>query len=261
MTNIAVLQQSVMNTLVDGFFETKKLEIKAKLKNSLDVIVDDLFGQLVVQVKQLLLVPSPNVAETIGGDQLSNKDTNYSNQSTPIVSCTNVTSVNNKNTKSNKFFSLRQPTTSNTMVDHYKQVEIEIDSRTIQMEVSHPSNNEELNNQMQDQYEMSDKENNFEQITPLKSSKFKFTCQTPGCTKSYKHEYELKRHRRFHLGIKPYHCKWESCSYSSEDKTNTLRHIQCNHIKKCTLPQSETIEAKDYLMVDQQLLEQMLNGT
>lgn len=66
--------------------------------------------------------------------------------------------------------------------------------------------------------------------------------------------HDLKRHQRFHVGAKPYLCKWSDCSFASVTSANTIRHIK-NHLKQ--LPSSEEeIDPKTYMEIDKELLNQ-----
>lgn len=52
-----LLSPSLLHSFVDSFFSGKKAEVKERLRASMDSIVNDLFEQMVCQVKEMLLPP------------------------------------------------------------------------------------------------------------------------------------------------------------------------------------------------------------
>ncbi len=57
-TSTAQLSPSILHSLVDNFFEAKKALVKERLRNSMENIVNDLFNEMVGQVKEMLLSPN-----------------------------------------------------------------------------------------------------------------------------------------------------------------------------------------------------------
>ena len=67
---LSVNNPSMVHSLVDSFFEGKKALVKERLMDSVRVIVDGLFEEMVGQVKEMLLPPKE---ESSGGDQQMKK--------------------------------------------------------------------------------------------------------------------------------------------------------------------------------------------
>ncbi|KAH9397663.1 hypothetical protein TYRP_003986 [Tyrophagus putrescentiae] len=61
-TSTAQLSPSILHYLVDNFFEGKKALVKERLRNSMENIVNDLFDEMVGQVKEMLLSPKEATA-------------------------------------------------------------------------------------------------------------------------------------------------------------------------------------------------------
>ena len=61
-TSTAQLSPSILHSLVDNFFEAKKALVKERLRNSMENIVNDLFNEMVGQVKEMLLSPKEATA-------------------------------------------------------------------------------------------------------------------------------------------------------------------------------------------------------
>ena len=49
------MPQEMLHSLVDTFIEGKKAQVKQRLRESMETVVDDLFGELVAKLKQMLL--------------------------------------------------------------------------------------------------------------------------------------------------------------------------------------------------------------
>lgn len=57
-----------------------------------------------------------------------------------------------------------------------------------------------------------------------------FLCQFEGCFKSFKEKCFLQAHYRHHANIRPFYCKFKSCSQTAfHSKTGVRRHIYSNH--------------------------------
>ncbi|KAI2802840.1 Krueppel-like factor 15 [Blomia tropicalis] len=213
------LQPSVVNSLVEVFFETKKHEIKTQLNE----YVDTMFAQLMVQVKQLLIPSSadPNSQQPIPLVTNRSLEPFYSNSSVEMVN------------RKRKYSSDKSYITLTNM-----QVDGELMA-------------ENITQSAMDETTPSSGRNSI-------STAKKYNCEHSGCGKQFTKKQHFLLHRRFHLGLKPYHCTWTDCTYRSADRTSTIRHIR-SHLKKARISETSTedgdqMEPKQYLGVDQELL-------
>ena len=51
-------------------------------------------------------------------------------------------------------------------------------------------------------------------------------CNFPGCNKVFTKSSNLKRHKRSHMGEKPYECTWEGCSRKFAQSVHLTRHYR-----------------------------------
>lgn len=49
------------------------------------------------------------------------------------------------------------------------------------------------------------------------------------CGQIFSQRCKLIVHKRIHLGIQPFVCKWQNCSYASEQKSNVVTHVKVKH--------------------------------
>src|SRR5699024_10993676 len=96
-----------------------------------------------------------------------------------------------------------------------------------------------------------DKPDDQDQNNEAPATPCKYVCRFSDCTKRFKKNWLLKRHERSHAGVKPFLCKWPGCSYASEDRANTIRHIR-DHLKRSTGDDHQ--DPKMYLEVVHELL-------
>lgn len=83
----------------------------------------------------------------------------------------------------------------------------------------------------------------------------KFVCQEPGCGKSYSNSGNLKKHSLVHSGVKPFACSYPNCTFDSNQRSNTLRHIRNVHLKNLNLDKDQTPpDPEEYLNVKQELI-------
>jgi len=242
-----------MNSLVEAFFTNKKLEVKNRLRAQLDTVVDDLFVELATTVKQLF-IPSPTQAGSINQNSVDaesrnetvTKKTSFDEKGFAIKR--KMTSLDAGGEKRARYsptsspggMSLQpsDPIRSSTMID---------------------SDGEETSKKLQ----IKSDANSQIQASVKKKRNPKFACSQPDCTRSFTSHNDLKRHERFHLGVKPFHCKWPDCVYASQDRANVLRHIQSQQFKKNRFkygqandeakPEEEE-DAKLYLRIEADLL-------
>src|SRR5699024_1022823 len=91
------------------------------------------------------------------------------------------------------------------------------------------------------------------------------TCKFHGCSQSFKDDAWLARHELTHLGIKPFKCSWNKCSYAAAQRGAVTRHIRTRHFG---LPDTVKEQKRrgivddripdDYIEVDQELLDRRL---
>ena len=93
----------------------------------------------------------------------------------------------------------------------------------------------------------------------------KFTCKFAGCGKSFPTDSKLAKHERIHLGIKPYYCTWEECTYASAARGNVWLHVRTKHFRlPTTLAEQEERGIVDdrspsmYVRVDKELQKRRL---
>jgi len=210
MLSSGVMRPAMVHTLVDSFFESKKCEVKCLLRDQIDRVVDDLFGELVTTVKELLI--PQEVTRTPSGQSeqpstFSSSQPQVRKSAAPVYATksmlppamsvgkrprTNSTTSNKSNSKSN------QP-----------KKRARTDSCLASLKTNADDGNEE---------------------SKAKTSNLpnKFPCLS--CAKSFPSAYKLKRHdRALHSTVKPFLCKWSNCTYASADRANVINHIRNNH--------------------------------
>ncbi|PMD42023.1 hypothetical protein L207DRAFT_305370 [Hyaloscypha variabilis F] len=73
--------------------------------------------------------------------------------------------------------------------------------------------------------------NRYTQPTLLTSRPF--ICDVTGCSNSYQRIHELRRHKRTHLGVKPYSCRYSQCGKSGLNgfvrKDHLRQHLRQVH--------------------------------
>lgn len=255
------LQPSLVLSLVDSFFELKKVEVKQQVQNSINIAIENVFQQLVIQVKQMLVPdyqPPPESVIQCSKDLLANP----SNQQ-----------QQNEHLKPiRKLFKSTTPQVDKTEKQP-KQVMIQTKTGTIEMDINYQKPLSEHETNIGGDYESSGDITEYEietdsngrcenQSTSSRCNKRRsgrvrsktYTCTFADCSKVFTGLHDLKRHQRFHVGAKPYLCKWSDCSFASVTSANTIRHIK-NHLKQ--LPSSEEeIDPKTYMEIDKELLNQ-----
>lgn len=83
----------------------------------------------------------------------------------------------------------------------------------------------------------------------------KFACQSPGCGKRFKKSSHLKDHERTHSNLKPFVCQYPDCTYANATRSNTIAHIRKAHLKASADDDpGEVKEPTEYLLVKQELL-------
>jgi uncharacterized CHY-type Zn-finger protein len=63
-----------------------------------------------------------------------------------------------------------------------------------------------------------------------KESSVVYRCDVEGCKSSpFKHEYDLRQHKRIHMEVSPFLCSEPGCGERFNQKNNLLIHIDCIH--------------------------------
>ena len=267
----------MVNTLVDAFFEGKKVQVKQRLRDSLDTIVDDLFGELVGQIKQLLVpikqdhckLQNPISNEIIQSE--SKQLLNAQSQSDLLGTKSSTFPSGNKsvenitvqqNPKLSNMFAVKSvPCTLNQPNGSGVKRWSENQSETTEGIQIQSTPIKRRRTESQDQLSPSSQTkpssaNGSDVPDKVKDSgNRKFACLVAGCGKQFPSSRNLKLHQRGHEGKKPFLCKWSGCRYASENRANTIRHIGQTHLKHSSKTgEKDTQDPKLYLEVNQELL-------
>ncbi len=253
---------SVVHSLVDSFFEGKKALVKDRLMDSVRVIVDGLFEEMVGQVKEMLLPPKTahDQEKPIGIGK-----TTYTPAKQP-------TSKSPKNIsmppKSKMIFATKSkpgPSTSAAAQPFsglYKRMAEEdgvgINSSnnstqpnkkkavTVELQIDGPlddygdvalddgaggSGDAELVNNIDiANIHLPNTSKEQQQQRPTPSGKH--PCTEPDCGKFFQFNADLKRHLRTHNKAKPFGCTYAGCSSEFGRRESAIRHILNVHLKK-----------------------------
>ena len=210
--NSCPMDPSLVNTIVDGFFEVKKSEIRQRLRMEMDRVVDDLFGQLVGEVKQLLMPKNQTVASSSSLVQ-NNQNDQFGLVPSKYVAVKSIVPNNNN-----------RPETNN--------------QKTIQVELSYADDNGDSDSKfdingrkiMKRPKSANSDSGDIDVKNSDHKKQHKFICTVSGCGKQFDRNFVLKRHQRIHENIKPFRCRWPDCSYASSERSHTIRHIQRIHL-------------------------------
>ena len=70
-----------------------------------------------------------------------------------------------------------------------------------------------------------------ERYRPEYQKPVKYFCKLNGCGRPFIHKSALIQHERTHLGIKPFLCKFDGCTFSSIKRNIVRRHIRQKHFR------------------------------
>ncbi len=255
---------SVVHSLVDSFFEGKKALVKDRLMDSVRVIVDGLFEEMVGQVKEMLLPPKTghDQEKPIGIEKTTctpaKKPTSKSpkNISMPpkskMIFATKSkpgpsTSVavqqfsglykrmaeedgvginSNSNSNSNK----KKAITVELQIDGPLDDEVDYDDVSLDDGAGGSSDAELANNIDIASIHLPITSKEQHQQRPPPSGKH--PCTEPNCGKFFQFNADLKRHLRTHNKAKPFGCTYDGCSSEFGRRESAIRHILNVHLKK-----------------------------
>ncbi len=246
----------MFHSFVDSFFEGKKALVKERLMESVKVIVDGLFEEMVEQVKEMMMLP---LKESAGNDQLK------ANAAITTTSPKPTTSVPlSQPLKSKMIFATKSkpgPSTSSVPPSQpfsgfYKRMSEE-DGVNISRKNSQPNKKKAVTVELQiddlldgdvaldesagggdvelasiSANPINDISNASKKHQQQPTQSGKFPCTEPNCGKHFSSNADLKRHFRTHSNAKPFSCTYPGCSLEFNRRENAIRHILNVHLKK-----------------------------
>jgi len=247
------IRPPLLHSLVDSFLECRKEQVKRRLRDSMEAIVDDLFGELVVQVKDMLGPVVDQQKQSV----IPLSDSEPTKDASPASI---VLSSKAKSPKAVRQFvavkSLPRPTNgtkrpleavaNSPMATSSDGVESNVPAKKHKMatdeELFIPEGNTEHDDEASSVPTVEQQDSGDKVLD-------KYVCQSPGCGKRFKKSNHLKDHERIHSGAKPFLCKYPNCSYADKQRSHAISHIRKVHLKH-----SPDDDPKKYLEVDQDLL-------
>ena len=261
---------SMVRSIVDAFFEMKKIEMKKTVHAEVDKTIEKMFDQLVEQVKQFLVSDDDENEQkhSLIDNNNNNKYVNdqarifeqttlpyspvsfidkcdISTYSTPIVTNTAAITSTTIQLQPRNLFVAKKTLPKQPFL---KNSEIFMQQKTEKLQVSDSKNHSSssitymtdidddekklviINSPLQNIGVNGDNENKF---TPIQNNKKRrIACTSEGCDKTFTKHYNMRIHLRSHQGLKPYHCRWPGCTYASSDRSHTFRHIRQIHFKR-----------------------------
>ena len=258
---------SLVNSMMDSFFEEKKLLVTERLMDSVKVIVDGLFDDMVEQVKEMLLPPK----EGASNDQV--KPFGFGKTTSTLVKPPTTKSPMKTQTvspshppKSKMIFATKskpgpstsaapQPfsglykrmaeedgvgisSSSNSQPNKKKTVTMELqidgplddDYADVAFDESAGGGDVELKNISANPINNVSKASKNHRRQPTQSGKF--PCTEANCGKHFLSNADRKRHLRTHSNAKPFGCTFPGCSLEFRQRAHAIKHILNVHLKK-----------------------------
>ena len=280
---LSINNPSVVHSLVDSFFEGKKALVKDRLMDSVRIIVDGLFEDMVGQVKEMLLPPKTvhDQEKPSGAGSTTYTPAKPSTSKSPMSTSTMPSS---HPPKSKMIFATKSkpgPSTSaapqpfsglykrmaeedcvgicrnsNSQPNKKKAVTVELqidgplDDEDVYADVSLDDgadgggDNEQLVNSSSANAINSLPSTSKKLHQPAQSGKH--ICTEPNCGKKFTCSTSLKRHLRTHNKSKPFGCTYDGCSLEFGRRENAIRHILNVHLKKQNPGDNEEGEKKGH---------------
>ncbi len=273
-----------MHSFVDSFFEGKKALVKERLMDSVRVIVDGLFEEMVGQVKEMMMPP---LKESAGNDPVK---ANAASTPTPPKPTTSVPL--SQPLKSKMVFATKSkpgPSSSSSAAAPQpfsglhkrmsEEDEVSISSKnnqpnkkkaiTVELQIDGPLDGDE-----EDDYSDVDLDdgagggdieqlvkdtaheniaNNPKQQQPKQRAEKKVACPEPGCGKLIT-SHNLKVHLRKHTGVKPYFCNFPLCEMECATRQQAIRHIVAIHHRDYIEDGKKPPDPETWLVIREHLL-------
>ncbi len=287
---LSINSPSVVHSLVDSFFEGKKALVKERLMDSVRVIVDGLFEEMVGQVKEMLLPPKTghDQEKPSGAGSTTYTPAKPSITKSPMNTSTASPSQPPKNkmifaTKSkpgpSSSAAAAQPfsglykrmaeedgfyTTSNSSTQPNKKITVELqidglldDYGDVALDEGAGSNGDIeqlMNNSNANVINIAPSGSKAQVQKPIQAGKY--ACTEANCTRNFRGNTDLKRHLRTHNNVRPFGCTFPGCSLEFSLRTNAIRHILNVHLKKKTGEEdpTEPPDPATYLSTNEELL-------
>ncbi|XP_017493749.1 PREDICTED: Krueppel-like factor 5 [Rhagoletis zephyria] len=270
-SHLALSNPSMFHSYVDSFFEGKKALVKERLMDSVRIIVDGLFEEMVGQVKEMMMPKErAGVADQVktpiyASNALVKPSTSKSPMNTqPVPSfqppkSKMIFAANSKPVpSSSSSVPLSRPFSGlykrmaendgsyNSRPDKKKAV-------TVELQIDGPLDDEEddyadvalndssyggdielTNNSSSALLDSIDIANIRIQSTSNQqpTSSGKHPCTEPNCGKHFISNADLKRHLRTHTKVKPFGCTFPGCSKEFALRHHAIGHILSMHLKK-----------------------------
>ncbi|KAH9409438.1 hypothetical protein TYRP_010445 [Tyrophagus putrescentiae] len=266
--HLSLNNPSMFHSYVDSFFEGKKALVKERLMESVKVVVDGLFEEMVGQVKEMLLPPKTD------NDQVKAIAASTPTPEKPSTSKPPMKSVPPKSTMVFATKSKPGPSTSAAaqpfsglfkrmaeedgggIINPSKKKAVAVDDKGADGDVAISTSDEEplvvipIEQALQENGlsfssigaggggEQQQQVNSNSNVNVINKEQQqigllgKHPCTEPNCGKHFPSKSSLKTHLRTHSNAKPFGCTFPGCSLEFSQRANAVRHILNVHLKK-----------------------------